>query len=129
VFSALGAIKIGNNILQKEGVALDKMTGHGGLYKTKNVGQKLTAACFNAPVSVMETAGEGGAWGIALLAEYMMNKAEGEDLGAYLNEKVFAGMKSVTLDPDPVDVAGFDKFMERYIACLPVERAAVDSLK
>ncbi len=100
VFSALGAIKIGNNILQKEGVSLDKMTGHGGLYKTKDVGQKLTAACFNAPVSVMETAGEGGAWGIALLASYMLNKAEGETLGAYLDQKV-----------------------------LPVERAAVDSMK
>ena len=129
VFSALGAIKIGNNILQKEGVSLDKMTGHGGLYKTKDVGQKLTAACFNAPVSVMETAGEGGAWGIALLASYMLNKAEGETLGAYLDQKVFAGMKSVTLEPDPVDVEGFNKFMERYIAALPVERAAVDSMK
>ncbi|MDY5219793.1 MAG: xylulokinase [Aristaeellaceae bacterium] len=129
VFSALGAIKIGNNILQKEGVSLDKMTGHGGLYKTKDVGQKLTAACFNAPVSVMETAGEGGAWGIALLASYMLNKAEGETLGAYLDQKVFAGMKSVTLEPDPVDVEGFNKFMERYNAALPVERAAVDSMK
>ena len=129
VFSALGAIKIGNNILQKEGVSLDKMTGHGGLYKTKDVGQKLTAACFNAPVSVMETAGEGGAWGIALLASYMLNKAEGEDLGSYLDQKVFAGMKSVTVEPDPVDVEGFNKFMERYIAALPVERAAVDSMK
>ena len=129
VFSALGAIKIGNTILQKEGVALDKMTGHGGLYKTKDVGQKLTAACFNAPVSVMETAGEGGAWGIALLANYMVMKDEGETLESYLDKKVFAGMKSVTLEPDPVDVAGFDKFMERYIACLPVERAAVDTLK
>jgi len=129
VFSALGAIKIGNNILQKEGVALDKMTGHGGLYKTKNVGQKLTAACFNAPVSVMETAGEGGAWGIALLAEYMMNKAEGETLESYLDNKVFAGMKSVTLEPDQKDVDGFNKFMERYIACLPVERAAVETMK
>jgi len=129
VFSALGAIKIGNNILQKEGVALDKMTGHGGLYKTKTVGQKLTAACFDAPVSVMETAGEGGAWGIALLAEYMMNKAEGETLESYLDTKVFADMKCVTLEPDQKDVEGFNKFMERYIACLPVERAAVDTLK
>ena len=129
VFSALGAIKIGNNILKKEGVALDKMTGHGGLYKTKDVGQKLTAACFNAPVSVMETAGEGGAWGIALLAEYMMNKAEGETLEAYLDNKVFAGMKSITLEPDQKDVEGFEKFMERYIAALPAERAAVDTMK
>lgn len=129
VFSALGAIKIGNNILQKEGVALDKMTGHGGLYKTKTVGQKLTAACFNAPVSVMETAGEGGAWGVALLAEYMLKKAEGESLEAYLDEKVFAGMSSLTLEPDPADVEGFNRFMERYIACLNVERAAVESMR
>ena len=129
VFSALGAIKIGNNILKKEGVALDKMTGHGGLYQTTDVGQKLTAACFNAPVSVMETAGEGGAWGIALLAEYMVRKAEGETLEAYLDNKVFAGMKSITLEPDQRDVEGFEKFMERYIAALPVERAAVETMK
>lgn len=129
VFSALGAIKIGQNILDEEGVKVDRMLGHGGLYKTKDVGQKLTAACFNAPVSVMETAGEGGAWGIALLAEYMMNKSCGESLEDYLDTKVFAGMKCVTLDPDPKDVAGFEKFMEKYVACLPAERAAVDTLK
>ena len=128
VFAALGAIKIGNNILDAEGVKIDRMTGHGGLYKTKDVGQKLTAAVFNAPVSVMETAGEGGAWGIALLAEYMVNKAAGETLEAYLNEKVFAGMKSIVAEPDPKDVAGFEKFMERYIAALPAERGAVDTL-
>ena len=129
VFSALGAIKIGMNILNAEGVQVDKMTGHGGLYKTKDVGQKLTAAAFNAPVSVMETAGEGGAWGIALLAEYMLNKAAGETLDSYLDSKVFAGMKSVVLEPDPRDVAGFEKFMERYVAALPAERAAVETMK
>ena len=129
VFSALGAIKIGMNILNAEGVQVDKMTGHGGLYKTKDVGQKLTAAAFNAPVSVMETAGEGGAWGVALLAEYMLRKADGETLGAYLTDKVFADMKSSTLAPDPRDVEGFAKFMERYVAALPAERAAVDTMK
>ena len=129
VFSALGAIKIGMNILNAEGVEVDRMTGHGGLYKTPVVGQKLTAAAFNAPVSVMETAGEGGAWGIALLAEYMLNRAEGETLEAYLDQKVFTGMKSVVLEPDPRDVAGFDKFMERYVAALPAERAAVETMK
>ena len=129
VFSALGAIKIGMNILNAEGVEVDRMTGHGGLYKTPVVGQKLTAAAFNAPVSVMETAGEGGAWGIALLAEYMLNRAEGETLEAYLDQKVFTGMKSVVLKPDPRDVAGFDKFMERYVAALPAERAAVETMK
>jgi len=129
VFSALGAIKIGWNILTAEGVEIDRMLGHGGLYKTKDVGQKLTAACFNAPVSVMETAGEGGAWGIALLAAYMLCKAEGESLEDYLDQKVFAGMNSVTLEPDQRDVEGFDKFMERYIAVLPAERAAVETMK
>ncbi len=129
VFSALGAIKIGMNILDAEGVKVDRMTGHGGLYKTPVVGQKLTAACFNAPVTVMETAGEGGAWGIALLAEYMLNKAEGETLDDYLNNKVFAGMKSSVLEPDAKDVAGFNKFMERYVAALPAERAAVETMK
>lgn len=129
MFSALGGIRLGMNILEKEDVQMDSITGHGGLYKTKNVGQKLTAAAFNAPVSVMETAGEGGAWGIALLAEFMLKRAEGESLESYLAEKVFSGMKSVTLEPDPKDVAGFEKFMERYVAALPVERAAVDSLK
>ena len=77
----------------------------------------------------METAGEGGAWGIALLAEYMLNRAEGETLEAYLDQKVFTGMKSVVLEPDPRDVAGFDKFMERYVAALPAERAAVETMK
>ena len=129
VFSALGAIKIGMNILNAEGVKVDRMTGHGGLYKTKDVGQKLTAAAFNAPVSVMETAGEGGAWGIALLAEYMIRRAGDETLEHYLGEKVFTGMKSIVLDPDPKDVAGFEKFMERYVAALPAERAAVETMK
>ena len=129
VFSALGAIKIGMNILNAEGVQVDRMTGHGGLYKTPVVGQKLTAAVFNAPVTVMETAGEGGAWGIALLAEYMLRRGEGESLEKYLNEKVFAGMKSSVLSPDARDIEGFDRFMQRYVAALPVERAAVDTMK
>ena len=129
VFSALGAIKLGQSILDGEGVKVDRMMGHGGLYKTPVVGQKLTAACFNAPVSVMKTAGEGGAWGIALLAEYMARRTDGETLEDYLDQKVFADMESSTIAPDPVDVAGFNKFMEGYSACLSVERAAVDTLK
>ena len=129
VFSALGAIKIGMNILNAEGVQVDRMTGHGGLYKTPVVGQQLTAAAFNAPVSVMETAGEGGAWGIALLAEYMICREAGETLEAYLENKVFAGMKSSVIAPVAADVAGFEKFMERYVAALPAERAAVETMK
>jgi sugar (pentulose or hexulose) kinase len=84
---------------------------------------------MNAPVAVMETAGEGGAWGIALLASYMIHKADSETLDAYLNNKIFAGEKGTTMDPDPADVAGFDKFIELYKAGLPIEAAAVASMK
>lgn len=130
LFTALGALKVGMDILLKnEGVQLDQIMGHGGLFKTKGVGQKIMAASINTPVSVMETAGEGGAWGIALLASYMANKSEGQSLDAYLNEKVFAGQSGATLDPDPEDVKGFDEFIQRYVKGLPIERAAVDSLR
>ncbi|MBQ9123522.1 MAG: FGGY-family carbohydrate kinase [Lachnospiraceae bacterium] len=130
LFTSLGALKAGMDIMIKqEGVKIDSLLGHGGLYKTPGVGQKVTAAALNSPVSVMETAGEGGAWGIGLLAAYMLNKAEGEDLAAYLENKVFAGNKGVEIKPDPKDVEGFDVFMERYLKGLAIERAAVDSLK
>lgn len=130
LFTSLGALKAGMDIMIKqEGVKIDSLLGHGGLYKTPGVGQKVTAAALNSPVSVMETAGEGGAWGIGLLAAYMMNKEEGEDLAAYLENKVFAGNKGVEIKPDPKDVEGFDVFMERYLKGLAIERAAVDSLK
>ena len=92
LFSALGALKIGLDILfEQEQVKIDQVLGHGGFFKTEEVGQKMMAAAMNVPVSVMETAGEGGAWGIALLASYMLNKAENEPLEAYLSNKVFAG--------------------------------------
>ncbi|MBR6408137.1 MAG: FGGY-family carbohydrate kinase [Clostridia bacterium] len=130
LFSALGALKIGLDILlKKENVQIDSILGHGGLYKTKDAGQMITAAAINAPVSVMETAGEGGAWGIAVLASYMINKADGESLGDYLGSKVFAGNKGSKIDPDPAAVEGFNAFIETYKAGLPIERAAVDSLK
>ena len=108
---------------------MDEILGHGGLFKTKGVGQKIMAAAINAPVSVMETAGEGGAWGIALLASYMLNKAENETLEDYLAHKVFAGKIGTKMDPDPKDVEGFDEFMKRYTKGLAIERAAVDNLK
>lgn len=130
LFTSLGALKAGMDIMIKqEGVKIDSLLGHGGLYKTPGVGQKVTAAALNSPVSVMETAGEGGAWGIGLLAAYMVNKDAGEDLAAYLENKVFAGNKGVEVQPDPKDVAGFDAFMERYLKGLAIERAAVDSMK
>ncbi len=129
LFSALGALKIGMEILfEQEKVKIDKILGHGGFFKTKEVGQKIMAAAMNVPVAVMETAGEGGAWGIALLASYMLHKANNESLEAYLAQKVFAGENGTTLAPDPIDVDGFMAFMERYKKGLVIERAAIAGL-
>ena len=130
LFASLGVLKTGLDILFKEeGVQVDEILGHGGLFKTKGVGQKILAAAINTPVSVMETAGEGGAWGIALLASYMIHKEEGEELDAFLNRAVFAGEKGNRIEPDAKDVAGFDAFIERYTKGLAIERAAIDYLK
>ena len=130
LYTSLGALKVGLDILLKEEeVAIDRITGHGGLFKTKGVGQKILAAAMDATVSVMETAGEGGAWGIALLASYMVNKDAGEALEDYLQNKVFGGDEGEKMDPDPEDVKGFDEFIKRYRVGFPIERAAVDALK
>ena len=130
LYTALGALKTGLDILFKEeGVQADEVMGHGGLFKTKGVGQSIMAAAMDVPVTVMETAGEGGAWGIALLAAYMKEKKNGESLGDYLNNRVFAGEKGETLAPDPKDVKGFDAFLARYTEGLAIERAAVEHLK
>lgn len=130
LFTALGALKVGMDILFKEeNVQADKILGHGGLFKTKGVGQKIMAAALNTSVSVMETAGEGGAWGIALLASYMVNKEEGETLDDYLDKKVFAGNAGSCMEPDAEDVEGFETFIERYKAGLSIERAAIDTMK
>ncbi len=130
LYSSLAALKIGLDILFKEEkVQADEIFGHGGLFKTEGVGQGFLAAAMDTPVSVMETAGEGGAWGIAVLASYMNNKEADETLSHYLNEKVFAGNKGIKMDPDPKDVEGFDAFISRYKAGLPIEKAAVESMK
>ncbi len=130
LFSALGALKIGLDILLiGEQVKIDKILGHGGFFKTEEVGQRIMAAAINAPVSVMETAGEGGAWGIALLASYMLHKSDKISLETYLSENVFAGEKSVTVEPDQRDVEGFSTFMSRYQKGFVIERAALDGLK
>jgi sugar (pentulose or hexulose) kinase len=130
LLTSLGALKNGMDILMKqEAVQLDKMLGHGGLFKTKGVGQRIMAAAINTPVYVMETAGEGGAWGIAVLASYMKNKQVGETLAEYLSGKVFQGEEGSCEQPDAADVAGFETFMERYNAGLLIERAAVDALR
>ncbi len=130
LFSALGALKIGLDILfEQEKVQLEQVLGHGGFFKTAEVGQRIMAAAMNVPVSVMETAGEGGAWGIALLAAYMLRKATNEPLEAYLDNKVFAGEHGTTIASDQRDVEGFAAFMERYKKGLVIERAAVDTLR
>lgn len=129
LFTSLGALKTGLDILLKEeGVRVDEILGHGGLFKTRGVGQSILAAAIDAPVSVMETAGEGGAWGIALLASYMIHKDAGESLAAFLDSKVFAGQKGEKMTPKAADVEGFNKFMKRYSAGLAIERAAVENL-
>lgn len=130
LYTALGALKTGLDILFKEeNVEVDKVLGHGGLFKTKGVGQKILAAAMNTPVTVMETAEEGGAWGIAILADYMLRKNENETLDSYLDNRVFANMKGITVKPDQKDVEGFEKFMELYTSGLAIERAAVDVLR
>jgi len=130
LFSALGALKIGLDILfEQEHVKIDQVLGHGGFFKTKVVGQRFMAAAMNVPVAVMETAGEGGAWGIALLASYMLHKTMNESLEAYLSDRVFAGQTGSTVAPDPGDVTGFTAFMERYTKGLVIERVAADTVK
>lgn len=129
LYTALGALKIGLDILFKdEKVEVDQITGHGGFFKTKGVGQRIMAAAMNAPVTVMETAGEGGAWGIALLADYMLHKTKGheETLDQYLSKYVFVDEIGTKMEPNREDVEGFERFMKRYSAGLAIERAAVD---
>jgi sugar (pentulose or hexulose) kinase len=136
LFSTMATLKRGMDILtEKEQVHLERMLGHGGLFKTKSVGQRLMAACLNVPVAVMESAGEGGAWGIALLASFMQSRASGaaqdatQSLAKFLGEDVFAGNAGVKIQPDMKDVTGFTAFMKRYEAGLYLERAAGEYLK
>lgn len=129
LFTAFGALKIGMDILtKKENVSIDSILAHGGLFKTPVVGQKIVAAAMNTPVSVMATAGEGGAWGIAILASYMMNKEQKESLEEFLDKKVFAEVDGQEIYPDRFDVKGFEDFIERYKKGLMIEQAAVDHL-
>ena len=130
LYASVAVLKIGNDVLFKdEKVQVDRITGHGGLFKTKGVGQRILAAAINSPISVMETAGEGGAWGIALLAGYLVNNEEKLSLADYLDKKVFAGNTGVEIAPTAEDVAGFDKYIETYKAGLAIEKAAVENKK
>ena len=129
LYSALAALKSGLDILiNEEGVKVDKMYGHGGYFKTKGVGQAFAAAAIHAPVSVMETAGEGGPWGMAILASYAGNRNPGEGLEDFLNRKIFANAKGSTIEPSAEDEKGFDAFMKTYMDGLKIERAAVEVL-
>ena len=128
LYSAMAALKIGLDLmLKEEGVKVDEMYGHGGYFKTKGVGTKIAAAAINAPVSVMETASEGGAWGIALLAAFM-DKKNGMSLSDYLNNCIFNNTKCEKCAPEAKDVEGFDAFIEKYKRAIAVEKAAVENL-
>lgn len=127
LYGSLATLKIGLDILLKdEGVKIDRIYGHGGLFKTKGVGQGILAAAMNAPVAVMETAGEGGPWGMALLAQYMIQKESGQTLEQYLNDSVFAGQSGSVMEPDADDVKGFDAYIDAYKKALAAEKAAVE---
>ena len=122
----MATLKIGMDILAAENVKIDSLTGHGGLFKTPEVGQSYMAAACKAPVTVMETAGEGGPYGMALLAAY--RSEEGSDtLEAFLRNKVFASVKSTTMQPDSADAEGFARYLENFKAVLTAEKAAVEN--
>jgi len=130
LFSTVATLKLGMDILtEQESVKLEQLLGHGGLFKTEEVGQKIMAAALNVPVAVMESASEGGAWGIAILAAYASLKNPEESLELFLSDRVFCKMKVTCIQPDEKVIEGFSRFMERYKAGLAIERAAVDSLK
>ena len=126
LYASVGVLKIGNDILfNEEKIKVDRITGHGGLFRTKGVGQRILAAAINSPISVMETAGEGGAWGIALLGSYLVNNEKKQSLTDFLDENVFVGDAGIEVSPTPEDVAGFNTYIENYKAGLPIEEAAV----
>ncbi len=129
LFTAFGALKLGMDILtENEQVAIDSILAHGGLFKTPVVGQRIVAAAMNVPITVMSTAGEGGAWGMALLASYMINKDQEERLDDFLEQKVFKDVEGQGISPVESDVKGFEVFIERYRSGLAIEQAAVDHL-
>ena len=126
LYGSIAVLKIGNDVLfNEEHVKVDRITGHGGLFKTPVVGQRFLAAALNSPISVMETAGEGGAWGIALLASFLVNNGGKFSLPDFLDKIVFAGNTGTQIAPVPEDVAGFEAYLENYKAAFPIEEAAV----
>ena len=126
IYASMETLKYGMEIMNREKVAIDCVYGHGGLFKTEGVGQNYLAAAIHAPVTVMETAGEGGAWGIALLADYLVYKNADETLEDYLQNRVFAGMKQMTVAPNPADEEGFNRYMDRFVSCIPAQKEAAE---
>jgi sugar (pentulose or hexulose) kinase len=127
LYTSLGAVKMGLDILMdEEHVKVDRIMGHGGFFKTKGVGQRYLAAACHAPVTVMDTASEGGAWGIALLAAFLIDRAPDEKLEDYLDNRIFRELQGETIQPDEEDIRGFEKFMEHYKAGLAIEKSAID---
>lgn len=124
LYSAMATLKLGMDILEQEGVVVNKLMAHGGLFKTKIVAQKLMAGALKTPVSVMETAGEGGAWGMALLADYCVSKKEKEELASYLENQIFKEVQSETIEPDFEDSLRFHSFMQSYKEAIQLERLA-----
>ena len=130
LYGAIGVLKIGNDILfNEEKVQVDRIMGHGGLFKTKGVAQRYLAAAVHAPVSVLETAGEGGPWGMAILALYLVDRKDGQTLEDYLDQKIFASMESETVEASPEDIEGFETFTARYRDNIGIMRAAVETFK
>ena len=126
ISGAVGVLKIGNDILFKEEkIKVDRITGHGGLFTTPGVGQRILGAALNSPIYCMKTAGEGGPWGMAILASYLINGKKNQTLSDYLDEEVFAGDTGTSVAPTPEDVAGFNAYIENYKQCFPIEEAAV----
>lgn len=131
LYSAVSTLKVGLDILLKEeNVKVDKLYGHGGFFKTKEAGQRIMSAATGGPVTVMETAGEGGAWGMAILALFMMKKTaeSGATLADFLNEVIFKGQEGETLTASEEEIAGFDKYMELFKEVMPLEEAAIKTM-
>ena len=128
LYSTMATLKIGMDILAEENVPIHSLTGHGGLFKTPVVGQKFLAAACNASVRCMQTAGEGGPYGMALLAAYTVQKDPSQSLEDYLQRRVFANAVCTTVAPEKADVEGFNTYLQQYRALLEVERKATEVL-
>ncbi len=128
LYSTMATLRIGMDLLAEEKVGIDALMGHGGLFKTPVVGQRYLAAATKTPVTCMESAGDGGPYGMALLAAYMVMRGEGETLGDFLEKRVFASARKTVLDPQPEDMAGFDAYMKDFRLALGVERTAVETM-